>query len=397
MAGHVRKVGASWRAMYSLTVNGKRTQPSQCFATKREAQTWLNEQLAKRDRNASSRDPLKMTFGQWFEQWLRIRQAEGAAASTLVAARSTMRNYGSLLCSMRLAAVTTADVNDVLIEVRTRTSRRGQPLAPSTVQRFKSVLHAIFATAIATGALTGGNPVSGALRIPQQHRKPTAWSNDEVTAFLGWLETAGVNRGGRPTGAAHHLLPTFATLVLTGLRWGELLDLQWSDVDLAAGTISVDSSYSIHEGSKGTKSQAGARIVPIGRRLLPILTGHRKAANELRIRLGSVAPDHDLVFVSPELNRLGYSSANQALTRLIERAQREGLDLRRIPSKALRSSFASSAGAAGATGRDIADLLGHADGGVTAMRNYVASSLDRQRELLDLVDGGSSTERRRLG
>lgn len=385
-SGHVRKSGSSWRAMYSLTLNGKRTQPSKCFPTKSEAQRWLNAELSRRDRSKRLRDPLKVTFEEWFEEWLRIREAEGAAASTLVAARSTMANYGAALGPIQLSAVTTTDINDVLIAMQSLTSRRGKPLAPATIQRFKSTLHAVFEVAVRSGTFVGANPVSGALRVKQRRRKPKAWTIEEIDSFLRWLSAAGVDRGGRKTGGPHHLLPMIATFVLSGMRWGELLDLEWSNVDLDEGWIEIESSYSAHEGSKDTKSAAGERKVPIAPRLHPLLVAHRRSAAEVRLRLGATAPQHDLVFVSPSLERLSYWSGTQALTRLIKRARADGLELSFITIKDLRSTFATQAGGAGATARDIAELLGHADNGVTAMKNYVVSSLDRQREVLTNVD-----------
>ena len=68
----------------------------------------------------------------------------------------------------------------------------------------------------------------------------------------------------------------WATALYAGLRRGELMALEWEDVDLAAGVIRVERSYDPTSGTTvAPKSAAGVRKVPIPSVLREHLIGHR--------------------------------------------------------------------------------------------------------------------------
>lgn len=69
-----------------------------------------------------------------------------------------------------------------------------------------------------------------------------------------------------------------------------------------------------------------------------------------------------MVFVGPDGRRFGYWTLSRVFRRLVERARSEGLDLPSISLKGTRSTFATALGRV-ASARDIAEALGHADGG----------------------------------
>lgn len=81
----------------------------------------------------------------------------------------------------------------------------------------------------------------------------------------------------------------WATAIYGGLRRGELRALRWSDLDLAGepGTIHVQRTWDDIEGEVLTKSEAGARIVPLAGRLRALVIAHR---------LTTGRGDDDLVF-----------------------------------------------------------------------------------------------------
>lgn len=67
----------------------------------------------------------------------------------------------------------------------------------------------------------------------------------------------------------------------SGLRIGELMALQWSDVDVAKGVLTV--SRSCHDGKGGLvidepKTASSRRVIPLPKQLLPILKGMKKRA-----------------------------------------------------------------------------------------------------------------------
>jgi integrase len=78
--------------------------------------------------------------------------------------------------------------------------------------------------------------------------------------------------------AAGNRRTLLATMVLAGLRVGELTALRWRDFDLARGKLSVAES----------KTDAGRRVVDLSPDLLDELKRHRQDARDDRVRCARV-------------------------------------------------------------------------------------------------------------
>jgi integrase len=118
-------------------------------------------------------------------------------------------------------------------------------LAPATFQRIREVLRAALNGAIRRGLITQ-NPARW-VEIPSARRpQAVVWTNARVAV---WRAT-----GQRPPVAVwtaaqtaaflthicgHVLYPLFHVAALLGLRRGEVIGLRWSDVDSAAGTLTI--------------------------------------------------------------------------------------------------------------------------------------------------------------
>jgi len=88
-----------------------------------------------------------------------------------------------------------------------------------------------------------------------------------------------------------------------GLRQSEALALQWNDVDLDKGTLSVRRGLHrvsghglVYEEPKADRSR---RTLALPTPLVEALRAHRAAQLEQRITAGPLWEDHDLVFAQP--------------------------------------------------------------------------------------------------
>lgn len=109
------------------------------------------------------------------------------------------------------------------------------------------VLKTMFSRAIDWGLFDGDNPVK---KLPKTLRKQIHFlSPEEVERYLACCSES--------------YLPMAATLVLTGIRKGELLDLRWSDIDFKKRLMTIRSDSSL-------KNSMG-RDIPISSQLLPLL------------------------------------------------------------------------------------------------------------------------------
>ena len=141
------------------------------------------------------------------------------------------------------AQKTFADFSSLLIEKFKRD--RLQKLQPASVNRELAALSKIFSLAIAQ-KVTSENPVRQVKRLVENNQRTRFLLPDEETRLLD---------------ACQHN-PTLAALVRlalnTGLRRGELLKLEWRDVDWAARTLKVRETKSGHDRSVPLNASARA-------------------------------------------------------------------------------------------------------------------------------------------
>lgn len=149
-----------------------------------------------------------------------------------------------------------------------------------------------------------------------------------------------------------------------GLRQGEIIALEWGDVDLVAATLTVRRSS--WRGHVGSPKSGQDRKIPLTKRLAVAL----KAARHLR---------SELVFCYPDGAPLTRSA--------IEAALRYGCKLaglRRIGSHVLRHTFCSHLAMRGAAPKAIQELAGHSTLSMTL--RYVHLAPSALREAIALLD-----------
>ena len=113
------------------------------------------------------------------------------------------------------------------------------------------------------------------LLAPADGRSSAALTEDEIRKLLA---AAAGTRFDRP----------IRFTLATGVREGEMLALRWSDIDLKGRVIKL----------RGTKSAKSRRSIEISQLVVELLEGHRKAQNEVRLKLGPTWPENGLVFPS---------------------------------------------------------------------------------------------------
>ena len=148
-------------------------------------------------------------------------------------------------------------------------------------------------------------------------------------------------RGDRLTGC-------LILMLHAGLRPHEAYRLVWSDVDLAASTITA----------RPQKSKAAKpRTIEVSAQVRTTLAAHRTALNEERLMMGPLWPsEHDeLVFRNEAGNPLDGANMRRRLTSWLEAA---GIDKHLHPYD-LRHTFASLAADAGEPITRLADYMGN--------------------------------------
>ena len=153
----------------------------------------------------------------------------------------------------------------------------------------------------------------------------------------------------------------------SGLRIGELIALQWSDIDFAKGILTV--SKSCHDGKGGLvidepKTATSRRVIPLPKQLLPILKALKRR---------SVSP----FVVSASGNPVSVRSYQRSFELLLKKLK--------IPHKgfhSLRHTFATRAIECGMDVRTLSEILGHKNPTITLNR-YAHSLMEHKKEMMN--------------
>lgn len=329
--------------------------------TRRDAERALRDLLAAVDAGARSEVP---TFGRIVEMWLA-----GAAERDELEA-TTLRTYRTLLDRWILPRVGRVRVDQVRVEdlegVVSAMIRAGR--APATIRQAHAVWRRALKEAIRL-QWTTANPAA-AVRLPRA--RPHEVDVPDVASMVRLLAAA--HDASPLLGVAVHVA------VATGLRRGELCGLQWADVDLDAGLITVRRSVAEVDGRvivKGTKTRQ-ERDVPIDDRTVDELLRWRQLQADAASALGGELTVWVLA-VDPTGGRpLRPGLLSQQWRRL---AAREAPGVRLHD---LRHAMASMLLAHGRPLPEVSRRLGHSS--VTTTANVYAHSLrETERESADVM------------
>lgn len=163
-----------------------------------------------------------------------------------------------------------------------------------------------------------------------------------------------------------NLYPLVVLAVASGMRRGEMLALQWKDVDLDASVLHVKASLS--DTSKGvslkeTKTKFSKRSIHLPAFAVENLSAHRAKQSEMRLHLGVRADDQRFVFESLKNDRFGPvrpRAATEMFSRFIAK-----VDVPRITLHGLRHTAATSALRAGENILAVSRRLGHVKASIT--------------------------------
>ena len=230
---------------------------------------------------------------------------------------------------------------DVVAQGRRNNRKKG--ISEATANRDLCRIKNMFKKAVEWGYLKE-NP---ALGIPQSKERIEAadyLDDDEVQEFLD--------------NAEDEYRPIFLVAVYTGLRYGEIMNLAWQDVD-----------FRWNRGTVRDPKNSETRYVPM----------HQAVRETLEKRSRKEEGNEELVFVNPDTGR-PYNDIRKAMRRALDKA---GVS-RHIRFHDLRHTTGSHLAMSGATEREIAEILGHKDPKVT--RRYTHLSPGHTQGVVDLLD-----------
>ena len=314
-------------SFYFQDYNGRRVKKKkQGFSTKREADAWERDFLAKKTGSPS------MTFRQLMENYLADARTRLKPSSVYTVEASLRCHVLPVFGDTPLDAITPAAVrqweNDEIAGGAARASLLRYKAVFSSCMNF-----AVRFYGLASNPVRAAGPLrSGARR--QEEKRLHVWTREEFARFI-------------LSGLSPDLVTVFSLLFWTGCRMGEVLALTVADVDLQAGALAINKTLEylppMTYRAQSPKTSASVRRVSMPVQLVAIVADWMKQTD-------ATAPA-DMLFPLCERGRLCYA--------LHDGAKKAGLPEIRVHD--LRHSHASMLIDMGFPPIVIRDRLGHKD------------------------------------
>lgn len=169
------------------------------------------------------------------------------------------------------------------------------------------------------------------------------------------------------------LIGTVITLY-TGVRIGELLALEWTDIDFHSGLLYINKSC--HDGKTDNntfgriietpKTNSSKRVIPIPKQLLPLLRDMKKRCSGKYV----ISNNGKIISVRTYQRRFSILLQN--------------LNIKHRGFHVLRHTFATRALECGMDVKTLSEILGHKSPTITLNR-YVHSMLDHKKNMMNIV------------
>jgi integrase len=342
MRGNITKRGkSSYQLKFEVPSEAgqRKTRYVTFRGTRDDAKRELTRLLAASD-TGTLPEPTAMTVGAYISEWLGNAHEQSP---------KTLERYGELARCQIIPHLGDYHLQKLRPEhvQGWHSALLKTGLSPRTVGHAHRLLRLVLNAAVKNGVLTRN--VAGVHRPPKvEDGEIEILSPEQISTVRARLE-------------GHTLLPIVELALATGMRRGELLGLQWGDVDLDAGTLRVERSLEETKSGlrpKPPKTKRGRRNVSLPSEAVAMLRAHKAQRMRLRLNIGMGAlPDDEPVFCNIEGRALNPHAVSRAWRRAIGR---EGSSFH-----ALRHTHVSILIAAGVDILTISRRLGHSKATIT--------------------------------
>lgn len=260
-----------------VTIEGRRV--SKTFKVRKDAQEWLNTTNGQ-VRQGLTYSSAKTTVNELLISWLELKKGKSRPAT-----EEQYRRLSRLYISPALGTLKLQDVSAARIQAFYSTLEK-KGTGKRTIEIVHTILHGFLKHAQRLG-LTAQNWAE-LVEVPRpEDREMSVWDESLVSQFLQSVQGD----------------PFYRLAFATGMRRGELIGLQWKDIDWKSETIQVRRQVYNPEGGgyvfQPPKTERGRRGIRLGKGLLE---GLKFQQNSIIPKLAAFAgerwQDNDLVFPS---------------------------------------------------------------------------------------------------
>lgn len=312
-----------------------------------------------------------MPFGEWLDHWYETYCKPNARPATQRTYEGYIRLYlHPRLGSIPLNKVTTSDIQQMctwmMTEARVDQKNGEGGLSDSQVINCYSLCDRVLEKAVAEKLIVR-NPAKGCKLPPNRPNEMKVLSREDMQKVLIQAKE-------------ENYYELFLLEFSTGLRLGELMALQWDDVDLVTGELRINKQVNL-VGSKLVISEPKTKAAV---RTLILPPSVRKVLAEYKTRVNS-----RWLFPSPKKDDLPIipSAVSRRLHTLLEHAGCE-----QVRFHDLRHTFATNALAHGMDIKTLSTILGHVSSATTLNTYSHVTDEMRQRAAVKIDQGIAKAE-----
>ena len=312
-----------------------------------------------------------MPFGEWLDHWYETYCKPNARPATQRTYEGYIRLYlHPRLGSIPLNKVTTSDIQQMctwmMTEARVDQKNGEGGLSDSQVINCYSLCDRVLEKAMAEKLIVR-NPAKGCKLPPNRPNEMKVLSREDMQKVLIQAKE-------------ENYYELFLLEFATGLRLGELMALQWDDVNLVTGELRINKQVNL-VGSKLVISEPKTKAAV---RTLILPPSVRKVLAEYKTRVNS-----RWLFPSPKKDDLPIipSAVSRRLHTLLEHAGCE-----QVRFHDLRHTFATNALAHGMDIKTLSTILGHVSSATTLNTYSHVTDEMRQRAAVKIDQGIAKAE-----
>ncbi len=239
--------------------------------------------------------------------------------------------------------------------------KNGNTMSSSSINLILTVLSMAFEYAVDM-ELCETNPCLRIKRIPNDYKKIEAFTREEQKKIETYIQTSNDRR-------------LFGILLgfYSGMRIGELIALEWSDIDFNKDIIYVNKTAYLNKNKTGnwevyidkTKTKSSNRIIPLPTCIINLLKEYRLTAKS------------DYVIENKKGERMSIRSYQYIFEKLTEK-----VNIRKLNFHSIRHSFATRAIECGMDIKTLSEIMGHKNASITLNR-YAHSMLETKITMMN--------------